>query len=90
LSDVEFLLRIADKLDLEIGLDPIRTRLLDLTNRNKLLNYRYPTASSLRVVGASIDEVYVRLRDNEKVAFVPVLEPDLDTDDFARYLSLRC
>jgi hypothetical protein len=65
----------------EIGLDRIRTRLLDLTNRNKLLNYRYPTASSLRVVGASIDEVYLRLRDNERVAFVPVPEPDLDTDD---------
>ena len=36
----------------EIGLDRIRTRLLDLTNRNKLLNYRYPIASSLRGVGA--------------------------------------
>ena len=34
----------------EIGLDRIRTRLLDLTNRNKLLNYRHSNVSSLRVV----------------------------------------
>jgi hypothetical protein len=60
----------------EIGLDRIRTRLLDLTNRNKLLNYR-----SYGVVGASIDEVFLRLRDNEKIAFVPVPEPNLDTDN---------
>jgi very-short-patch-repair endonuclease len=65
----------------EIGLDRIRTRLLDLTNRNKLLNYRYPLASCLRVVGASIDQVYLRLRDNEKVSFVPVPEPDTVADD---------
>jgi len=65
----------------EIGLDRIRTRLLDLTNRNKLLNYRFPVASSLRAVGTSIDEVFLRLRDNEKVPLVPVPEPDLDTGE---------
>ena len=60
----------------EIGLDRIRTRLLDLTNRNKLLNYRHTTASSLRVVDVSVDAVFRRLRDNEKLAFLPVPEPD--------------
>src|ERR1019366_7772196 len=64
----------------ELGLDRIRTRLLDLTNRNKLLNYRHTTASSLRVVGVSIDAVFRRLRDNEKVAFLPVPEPDVEGD----------
>lgn len=38
----------------ETGLDRIRTRLLDLTNRNKLLNFRHSNASSLRVVDASL------------------------------------
>ena len=41
----------------EIGLDRIRTRLLDLTNRNKLLNFRHSNASSLRVVDVPIDSV---------------------------------
>ena len=64
----------------EIGLDRIRTRLLDLTNRNKLLNFRHTTASSLRVVGVPIDQVFRRLRDNEKLSFLPVPEPDIETD----------
>ncbi len=38
----------------ELGLDRIRTRLLDLTNRNKLLNFRHSSASSLRVVEVSM------------------------------------
>jgi hypothetical protein len=65
----------------EIGLDRIRTRLLDLTNRNRLLNFRYPKASSLRVVGVSIDEVFQQLVDNQKLAFSPVPERDSDEGD---------
>jgi very-short-patch-repair endonuclease len=64
----------------EIGLDRIRTRLLDLTNRNKLLNYRHTTASSLRVVDVFLDAVFQRLLDNEKLAFLPVPEPDSEDD----------
>lgn len=65
----------------EVGLDRIRTRLLDLTNRNRLLNFRYPKASSLRVVGVSIDDVFRQLVDNQKLAFLPVPEPDSDEGD---------
>ncbi|MDQ2776931.1 MAG: DUF4011 domain-containing protein, partial [Acidobacteriota bacterium] len=62
----------------EIGLDRIRTRLLDLTNRNKLLNFRHSNASSLRVVDVAIDAVFERLLDNDKLAFSPVPEPDVE------------
>ena len=62
----------------EVGLDRIRTRLLDLTNRNKLLNFRHSNVSSLRVVDVPIDPVFERLRDNEKLAFLPVPEPDIE------------
>jgi very-short-patch-repair endonuclease len=62
----------------EVGLDRIRTRLLDLTNRNKLLNFRHSNVSSLRVVDVPIDIVFGRLRDNEKLAFLPVPEPDIE------------
>src|ERR1700687_5515728 len=61
----------------EIGLDRIRTRLLDLTNRNKLLNFRHSPASSLRVVDVPIDTVFRQLRDTEKLAFAAVPEPDV-------------
>jgi Protein of unknown function (DUF4011) len=60
----------------EIGLDRIRTRLLDLTNRNKLLNFRHSNASSLRVIDVPLDSVFARLRDNDKLAFLPVPEPE--------------
>jgi very-short-patch-repair endonuclease len=60
------------------GLDRIRTRLLDLTNRNKLLNFRHSNSSSLRVVDIAIDPAFARLRDNEKLAFLPVPEPDIE------------
>jgi hypothetical protein len=65
----------------EIGLDRIRTRLLDLTNRNKLLNFRHSNASSLRVVDVLLDSVFARLRDNDKLAFLPVPEPEPSGED---------
>src|ERR1039457_3114011 len=60
----------------EIGLDRIRTRLLDLTNRNRLLNFRHSNVSSLRVVDVPVDSFFARLRDNDKFAFLPVPEPE--------------
>ena len=65
----------------EIGLDRIRTRLLDLTNRNKLLNSRHSNASSLRVVDVPLDPVFVRLRAEEKLPFLPVPEPGVHLKD---------
>jgi very-short-patch-repair endonuclease len=65
----------------ETGLDRIRTRLLDLTNRNKLLNFRHSKASSLRIVDVALDPVFGRLRDNEKLSFLPVPEPDIESGE---------
>ena len=59
----------------ETGLDRIRTRLLDLTNRNKLLNFRHSNASSMRFVNAAIEPVFARLRDGEKLSFLAVPQP---------------
>ena len=59
----------------EAGLSKIRTRLLDLTTRNRLLNFRHTSASSLRVVGAHPGVIFRRLTEGEKLAFLPVPEP---------------
>lgn len=60
----------------EDGLESLRTRLLDLTNRNRLLNFRHSSASSLRVVDVNLDEIFRSLVNGEKLEFVPVPEPD--------------
>jgi len=56
------------------GLENIRRRLLDLTNRNKLISYRHGS-SSLRVVDANLDVVYQNLVDDKRLPFVYVPEP---------------
>jgi very-short-patch-repair endonuclease len=60
----------------QIGLDRIRNRLLDLTNRNRLLNFRHSRSLSLRIVGVSLDGVYKRLRDGDRLTFQAVPEPE--------------
>jgi Protein of unknown function (DUF4011)/AAA domain len=57
------------------GLERLRARLLDLTNRNRLLNYRHPRASSLRVVNTDLQSVFNRLVSGARLPFEPVPEP---------------
>jgi very-short-patch-repair endonuclease len=59
----------------EQGLKEIRTRLLDLTNRNKLLNFRFPPASCLRFVDLDMDGAFNRLIDEDKLFVSAVPEP---------------
>jgi very-short-patch-repair endonuclease len=63
---------------IDIGLERIRTRLLDLTNRNKLLNFRHSSSSTLRVVDVHLNTVFRHLIEGEKLDFRPVPEPDED------------
>lgn len=65
------------------GLEKLRARLLDLTNRNRLLNFKHSNASSLRVVDVDLDSVFSRLIGEEEIPFRYVPEPDLspDSDD---------
>ena len=65
---------IGTGLNTDDGLAKLRTRLLDLTNRNRLLNFRHSPASSLRVVDIDGDSVFERLLEGEKLELkaVPV------------------
>jgi very-short-patch-repair endonuclease len=56
----------------EEGLERIRKRLLDLTNRNPLLNYRHPKRSCIRVVNVSMDHVFRGLLEENKLSIEPV------------------
>ncbi|HVS87500.1 MAG TPA: DUF4011 domain-containing protein [Candidatus Acidoferrum sp.] len=62
----------------EQGLKEIRTRLLDLTGRNKLLNFRFPSASCLRFVDVDMDGAFNRIMDGGKLFVSAVPEPPFD------------
>jgi hypothetical protein len=63
------------------SLERIRLRLLDLSNRNKLLNFRYTKKSSLQIVAASSDHVFEKLVDGEALTFASVPEPPENGDE---------
>jgi hypothetical protein len=60
----------------KVGLERIRSRLLDLTNRNRLLNFRHTPRSSLSVVGVLPDILFGTLIEGDSVTFKSVPEPD--------------
>lgn len=57
------------------SLEAIRKRLLDLTGRNSLLNYRHPKTSCVRLVDELPDQIYEVLQDKKSFTFMPVAEP---------------
>ncbi len=77
----------------KIGLERIRSRLLDLTNRNRLLNFRHTLRSSLPVVGVLPDTLFDTLIEGDSVTFKPVPEPNAPGPkpkvvDYARQIGL--
>lgn len=73
-------------LTLEEALQQLRKRLLDLSSRNRLLNYRHPKGRSIQFVDEpNLNLVFNRLIDSGKqleIRYVP--EPDTDTYDQKR------
>ena len=56
------------------GLESLRRRLLDLTNRNRLISFRHGR-TSLRVVNVNLEQVYSSLLEEKPISFLPVPEP---------------
>jgi Protein of unknown function (DUF4011)/REase_MTES_1575/AAA domain len=76
-----------------VGLERIRSRLHDLTNRNRLLNFRHTPRSSLSVVDVLPDILFGTLIEGHSVTFKSVPEPDADGPrpkvvDHARQIGL--
>lgn len=57
------------------SLEAIRKKLLDLTGRNSLLNYKHPKTSCVRLIDELPDQIYDVLQDGKKFTFVPIPEP---------------
>lgn len=57
------------------ALDNLRTRLLDLTSRNRLINFHNPKGSSLRVVDELPDTLSDMLISEKELRFIAVPEP---------------
>lgn len=62
---------------IEQRLQRLRTKLLDLTTTNRMLSYRHPKASCLRVVDELPGQLFSSLIDGETLAFEPIPEPTL-------------
>ena len=73
--------------DLADTLNEIRQRLLDLTRRNALLNYRHPRGRSIRVIDEMPDQLFDRLLGGDRFIFEPlprVPSPHEDMPDSTR------
>jgi transcription elongation GreA/GreB family factor len=63
---------------IKAALNELRLRLLDLTGRNRLINFKHTAGKSLQFVHSSIDGTFQRLiaDQNSRVAISPLPEPD--------------
>ena len=63
------------------AIEKLRTRLLDLTSRNRLLNYKHPRGRCIQVINnANLNLVYERVYGDQKAVLLKyVPEPDPDT-----------
>ncbi|WP_371186027.1 DUF4011 domain-containing anti-phage protein Hhe [Thalassotalea maritima] len=67
------------------SLQSIRNRLLDLTGRNRLLNFRHGRGGYVRLIDASPDQLATQLLDGDAFTFTAIAEPsreELIRDDY--------
>jgi very-short-patch-repair endonuclease len=65
----------ADKQNALQTLENLRTRLLDLTARNRLINYRYTKNASLRIIDELPDQLVETLLSDTVMRFAAIPEP---------------
>lgn len=57
------------------ALNRMRSRLLDLSGRNRLLNFRHPRRTSLRVIDELPDQLWETLLDGKSFRFIAIPKP---------------
>lgn len=70
----------AGNVPIKVALNELRLRLLDLTGRNRLINFKHTAGKSLQFVHTSIDGTVRRLigDQNSRVSISPLPEPERD------------
>ena len=74
--------------DCHMALEELRKKLLDLTRRNRLINFKHTRGMSLRVVDELPDQVVERILANKPMKFAPVPEPKREELINAGYISI--
>lgn len=57
------------------SLEAVRKKLLDLTGRNQLINYKHPRASCVRLIDELPDQIFEQLQNGAFLNFIPVPDP---------------
>ena len=57
------------------SLETIRNRLLDLTNRNRLLNFKHGKTGFIRVIDEMPDQLASNILEGDSFTFIPIAEP---------------
>ncbi|MDO6564393.1 DUF4011 domain-containing protein [Amphritea sp. 1_MG-2023] len=70
------------------SLESLRKRLLDLTGKNRLLNFRYSKAGEIRVIDELPDQLHEFLISDRRLNFEPVPEPLKEELIFAGYIEV--
>ncbi len=70
------------------ALEKLRARLLDLTARNRLLNFRHTKTASLRIIDELPDQLWETLLGEREMRFQPVPEPTREQLLEAGYLVI--
>lgn len=64
-----------DRADIADGLNRLRLRLLDLTSRNRLLNFRHSATKTIRITGPALQPTYEKLTAGQSLPLTAVPEP---------------
>ena len=71
------------------AIENLRKRLLDLTARNRLINFRHTKGASLRIIGEPLDPLVEILLTEKELRFLPVPEPTKEKLIEAGYISIE-
>jgi len=71
------------------ALENLRKRLLDLTARNRLINFRHTKRGSLRIIDALPNQLVATLLAETEIRFLPVLEPTREDLIAAGYIEIN-
>lgn len=69
------------------SLEAVRKRLLDLTGKNRLLNFKFSPKNSLRIIDEIPNQLFEELLNEKEFLFCPVPEPTRDELVAAGYLA---